>query len=84
MDGPIAAPVRESLEALIAGGPAVAQPPLGAAGPVDLTAAIASLALGGAERIVLDWARAASVKHRVRLIVLRDVEHEWPVPDGVT
>ena len=52
-----------------------------------LHAAVASLALGGAERIVLDWAartvRHASRAHAVRIAVLRDTKPEWPIPPGV-
>ena len=44
-----------------------------------------SLALGGAEKIVLDWAKAESKKnHRVELAVLYKVESEWPVEKGIT
>jgi len=59
------------------------QPPL--LGPVDaeLTAVVNSLAIGGAERIVLDWAARVRPSRRVHLVVLRDTAHEWPAPDGV-
>src|SRR5262245_52690147 len=59
------------------------QPPLGAPPAHELWCAIASLALGGAERIVLDWARRVAPPWRVHLVVLRDLAHEWPVPAGV-
>ena len=59
------------------------QPPIVQLPALELHAAIGSLAIGGAERIVLDWAAAASRKHRVRLIVLRAAPVEWPVPDGL-
>jgi hypothetical protein len=45
--------------------------------------AIAGLALGGAERIVLDWARRIQPPWTPHLIVLRDHVHEWPVPPSV-
>jgi len=62
---------------------AVPQPPLLELAPEYLTAAISSLALGGAERIVLDWAARSARRHRVRLIVLRDARAEWTPPAGV-
>ncbi len=44
-----------------------------------------SLALGGAEKIVLDWAKAEYKKgYRVELAVLYKVESEWPVDKGIT
>ncbi|HMF96245.1 MAG TPA: glycosyltransferase [Vicinamibacterales bacterium] len=61
----------------------VAQPPLVGIDAPELTVAIASLALGGAERIVLDWAARVQPAWRVHVIVLRDHAHEWPVPPGV-
>ncbi len=48
-----------------------------------LTVAIAGLALGGAEKIVLDWAIRIYPKWRVHIIVLRDHDQEWPVPEGI-
>jgi len=59
------------------------QAPLLALAPTMLNAAIGSLALGGAERIVLDWARAMAPRHRVRLLVLREAAAAWPAPEGV-
>lgn len=59
------------------------QPPLIAARPRVFHAAIASLALGGAERIVLDWAARTAGTATVRIAVLRDAPAEWPVPPGV-
>jgi glycosyltransferase involved in cell wall biosynthesis len=59
------------------------QPPLGAPPAHELWCAIASLSLGGAEKIVLDWARRVAPPWRVHLVVLRDRVHEWPVPAGV-
>ena len=38
----------------------------------ELTVAIASLSIGGAERIVLDWASRISPRWNVHLIVLRN------------
>lgn len=58
---------------------AIHQPPL----DITLHAALGSLALGGAERIVLDWARSAAARHRVRLVVLRDTPAAWPAPSGI-
>src|SRR5687767_14484241 len=59
------------------------QPPLVAGAPAELHAAIAGLALGGAERIVVDWARRIQPPWTPHLIVLRDHTHEWPVPPAV-
>jgi glycosyltransferase involved in cell wall biosynthesis len=50
----------------------------------ELTIAIASLSLGGAEKIVIDWASRIYPKWRVNLVVLRDRAEEWPVPRFVT
>ena len=61
----------------------VAQPPLLALARGELTAALGGLALGGAERIVIDWAVRVQSSWPVHLIVLRDHPHEWPVPPGV-
>ncbi len=61
------------------------QPPLlplrGGGG--ELSVALGGLALGGAERIVLDWAARLQPGRAVHLIVLRDHGWEWPVPAGV-
>ena len=73
-----------AVQALLAPERAHRQPPLHDAGRHALTAAIATLALGGAERIVLDWAASCAVRYRVRLIVLRRAPAEWPVPAGIT
>jgi glycosyltransferase involved in cell wall biosynthesis len=49
-----------------------------------LRAIIASLALGGAERIVLEWAADAFKRgRRVELAVLQRAQMEWPVPQGL-
>jgi glycosyltransferase involved in cell wall biosynthesis len=61
----------------------VEQPPLFTANCNELTVAIASLSIGGAERIVLDWARRIYPEWRVHLIVLRNREKEWPVPSFI-
>ncbi|HXI27992.1 MAG TPA: glycosyltransferase [Vicinamibacterales bacterium] len=57
-----------------------AQPPLLAADGRELTVAIASLAIGGAERIVVDWAARVHPAWTVHLVVLRDAPQEWPPP----
>jgi glycosyltransferase involved in cell wall biosynthesis len=59
------------------------QPPLLDLPPAEVNAALGTLALGGAERIVLDWAVRTAVRHRVRLVVLREAHDEWPAPPGV-
>jgi glycosyltransferase involved in cell wall biosynthesis len=68
---------------LIAPTAAAQQPPRIDLEPLVLHAAIGSLAIGGAERIVLDWAAAASRSYRVRIVVLRTAPVEWPLPEGV-
>jgi glycosyltransferase involved in cell wall biosynthesis len=61
----------------------IAQPPLLARDGRELTVAVASLAIGGAERIVLDWAARVHPAWRVHVVVLRDQPHEWPVPPAI-
>ena len=66
---------------------AVKQPPHFPATRTTLTAVISTLAMGGAEKIVLEWA-ASVVQHtatrfNVRLVVLRSAECEWTLPPGV-
>lgn len=73
----------QTAAALFAPDSAPEQPPLMHAAGAQVSAAIASLALGGAERIVLDWAASCTDRYRVRLVVLRDAEDEWPLPHGV-
>src|SRR5262245_44435393 len=74
---------HSALATLLVPETAPAQPPLLDAGRPAVTAAVASLALGGAERIVLDWAARCATQYRVRLLVLRNARAEWPVPRGV-
>ena len=61
----------------------VEQPPLYHSTPEDMTVAISSLSLGGAEKIVVDWLSRIYPKWRPHLIVLRDRQEEWPLPDHV-
>ena len=62
----------------------VSQPPLPATdAPVVLHAVLGSLAIGGAERIVLDWAARNRGRHPIRLFVIHRQTPEWPVPAGV-
>lgn len=51
--------------------------------PRHLFAAVSSLALGGAERIVLDWAARNAKRHRVHLLVTGRAAEEWTAPDGI-
>ncbi len=51
---------------------ATEQPALLSQGNNEFNVAIAGLALGGAESIVLDWATRIYPKWRVHVIVLRD------------
>ncbi len=62
---------------------ATEQPILLSRGNKELTVAIAGLALGGAESIILDWATRIYPKWRVHVIVLRDCTSEWVVPGFV-
>src|SRR5262245_14073930 len=73
---------HSALATLLVPETASVQPPLIDAGRPAVTAAVASLALGGAERIVLDWAASCAAQYRVRLLVLRKARAEWPVPYG--
>jgi glycosyltransferase involved in cell wall biosynthesis len=63
--------------------PVPEQPKLLALPAAVLNVAVGSLALGGAEYIVLQWAARAAVRHGVRLLVLRDASQEWPIPAGI-
>ncbi len=52
--------------------------------PLDLTVFLASLAPGGAERVVLQWlARLDPAQHPVRLVVMGQAPAEYPVPAHV-
>src|ERR1051326_8915467 len=57
-------------------------PPLQPPEPRELTVAVGSLAIGGAERIVLDWAARMPPAWTVHLVVVRDTGHEWPAPSS--
>lgn len=46
----------------------------------ELTVVLPSLALGGAERIVLDWVRRLRARHAVHLFLLRAAAQEYAVP----
>lgn len=59
------------------------QPPVFEIIDNELTVAISSLSIGGAERIVLDWARRIYPCWRVHLIVLRNRNQEWFVPSFI-
>jgi glycosyltransferase involved in cell wall biosynthesis len=83
MDSPFLTAPRDALSTMLVPERAEEQPPLLHLPPLELNAVIASLALGGAERIVLDWARSCAARYHVRLIVLHDVASEWPLPAGV-
>lgn len=77
----------DPLERILVRGTAAEQPPLLPRRPRVLSAVLGSLAVGGAERIVLDWAGRTVARPSgavtVRLAILKDVEPEWPVPAGV-
>jgi len=59
------------------------QPPVLTAPAGELTAVVGSLSIGGAERIVLDWAARVHPAWSVHVVVLRDTPHEWAVPPSV-
>ena len=60
------------------------QPLLAVSASRQLTVAIATLAIGGAEQMVLDWAiRIHPLGWNVHIIVLRDQEKEWRVPSFI-
>src|SRR5262252_683108 len=63
--------------------PAARQPPLQALERGELTTVIGGLAIGGAERIVIDWAARVHAAWPVRIVVLRDHPHEWQVPPAI-
>lgn len=44
---------------------------------------LASLAIGGAERIVLDWAAQTQARYRIKLCVVHSQAQEWSVPAGI-
>ena len=74
----------DPLTRILAPRAAASQPPLlERSAKLRLHAAVASLALGGAERIVLEWAARMAARQPVRIAVLRDAAPEWPVPQGV-
>ena len=61
----------------------VEQPPLLPNDNNELHVAVSSLSIGGAERIVIDWATRIYPRWKTNLIVLRDREKEWPVPSFI-
>jgi glycosyltransferase involved in cell wall biosynthesis len=79
--------VERTLRRIVLADGACEQPPLRYPGesrdPEVLTAILPSLALGGAERIVLDWASRVRRGHRVQLVVLGRAVAEYAVPEGV-
>jgi len=60
------------------------QPPVRSLSSNELTVAISSLSLGGAERIVLDWALRIYPQWHVHIIVLHDKVHEWSIPPYIS
>ncbi len=49
----------------------------------ELVVVLPALALGGAERIVVDWAARVRGRVRVRLVVLRGLDVEYRLPEGI-
>lgn len=74
-----------ALERILAPVVAATQPPVhGACQQLPpLGAVLGSLAIGGAERIVLDWAAQTQSRYKIRLCVLHSQAQEWPVPAGI-
>jgi glycosyltransferase involved in cell wall biosynthesis len=71
---------------LIMASDGVRQPQIYEPASKELYVAIASLSLGGAERIVLDWVERIHPRWHVHLVVLRNLRNrskEWPVPNFV-
>lgn len=68
---------------LMASPKTVEQPPVWLPESSELTVVLSGLALGGAERIVLDWASRVYPRWQTYLIVLRDSSYEWPVPEFI-
>ncbi|MFC1644964.1 glycosyltransferase [Patescibacteria group bacterium] len=68
---------------LIAKNESVSQPTLFQTEIDEIVVFISGLALGGAEYIVTDWARRVYPKRNIRIIVLRDNDREWNVPDFI-
>jgi len=61
----------------------VSQPPMMPIISNKLFVVIGGLALGGAERIVLDWARRVHPKWEVTVVVFRNNSKEWEVPSFI-
>jgi glycosyltransferase involved in cell wall biosynthesis len=76
-------PVERTLRRILVEDAGCEQPPLAALPDEELTAVLPALALGGAERIVLDWAARARRRHRVHLVALGRAAAEYAVPAGV-
>ncbi len=70
---------------IMVNGDSVQQPPLLQFDDNTITVAISSLSIGGAEKIVLDWAKRIYPHWKVHLIVLRNrtPDKEWPVPSCI-
>ena len=75
--------VDEAVARLLVSSAAAAQPPLASLPDEELTVVLPSLALGGAERIVVDWATRVRGRWRVHVAVLRHVTVGYRLPDGV-
>jgi hypothetical protein len=75
--------VDETLARLLVSSSAAAQAPLASLPDEELTVVLPSLALGGAERIVVDWAARARGRRRVHVAVLREIAVGYRLPEGV-
>ncbi len=59
------------------------QPPLIKRHVTCLTVVVTSLALGGAEKAILDWAMRIYPRWNVHIIALKDQTKEWVVPEFI-
>jgi glycosyltransferase involved in cell wall biosynthesis len=75
--------IERALARILVSSATCEQPPLAALPPEELTVVLPALALGGAERIVLDWASRLGGRYPVHLALLGEAPREYPVPPGV-
>jgi glycosyltransferase involved in cell wall biosynthesis len=75
--------IERALARILVSSATCEQPPLAALPPEELTVVLPALALGGAERIVLDWASRLGGRYSVHLALLGEAPREYPVPPGV-
>jgi glycosyltransferase involved in cell wall biosynthesis len=59
------------------------QPPAFCPPTMEMTAIVSSLSLGGAQKIILDWASRIAPSWRVHLITIRNQAQEFSVPNHI-